>query len=279
MEKCSIRSESVVGSHLIDGEFQSDKYPTTPRGKVPLSVKDATAQDLLWKYAQRRRSVDAQFSDDLESALRTAGYAPGAGGVHTLETIAGYQKRAEAAEAGFATRDAEIGRLIEERNALRDAFHRQNMCIEQMVTRDHVGECVEVAVAKEREACAQACVAHGLGRFGLPTTTADDYAAAVRARSKPAAVEPQLDSATLAVIYGPELPDSRDTRVVDLEAKLVETERSLALSRKLEAAEADLARAAQIIRSLLISGEPLTNAERAYGLVVAERLNTTKGTF
>ena len=140
-------SESVVGSHLIDGEFQSDKYPTTPRGKVPLSVKDATAQDLLWKYAQRRRSVDAQFSDDLESALRTAGYAPGAGGVHTLETIAGYQKRAEAAEADFATRDAEIGRLIEERNALRDALHRQNMRIEQMVTRDHVGECVEAAVA------------------------------------------------------------------------------------------------------------------------------------
>lgn len=62
--------------HLIDGEFQSDKYPTTPRGKVPLSVKDPTAQDLLWSYAQRRRSVDAEFADDLEAALRTAGYVP-----------------------------------------------------------------------------------------------------------------------------------------------------------------------------------------------------------
>ena len=60
--------------HLIDGEFQSDKYPTTPRGKVPLSVKDPTAQDLLWEYAQRRRAVDAEFSDDLETALRRAGY-------------------------------------------------------------------------------------------------------------------------------------------------------------------------------------------------------------
>lgn len=67
--------------HLIDGEFQSDKYPTTPRGKVPLSVKDKTAQDLLWEYAQRRRAVDEQFGDDLETALTAAGYvhapAPG----------------------------------------------------------------------------------------------------------------------------------------------------------------------------------------------------------
>ena len=65
-----------MGAHLIDGEFQSDKYPTTPRGKVPLSVKDKTAQDLLWEYAQRRRSVDAEFSDDLETALRGTGYRP-----------------------------------------------------------------------------------------------------------------------------------------------------------------------------------------------------------
>lgn len=64
------------GPHLIDGEFQSDKYPTTPRGKVPLSVKDTTAQDLLWEYAQRRRAVDAEFADDLEAALKLAGYVP-----------------------------------------------------------------------------------------------------------------------------------------------------------------------------------------------------------
>jgi len=65
-----------MGAHLIDGEFQSDKYPTTPRGKVPLSVKDKTAQDLLWMYAQRRREVDAEFSDDLEAALKNAGFKP-----------------------------------------------------------------------------------------------------------------------------------------------------------------------------------------------------------
>lgn len=65
-----------MGAHLIDGEFQSDKYPTTPRGKVPLSVKDRTAQDLLWIYAQRRRAVDAEFSDDLELSLRLHGFDP-----------------------------------------------------------------------------------------------------------------------------------------------------------------------------------------------------------
>lgn len=65
-----------MGAHLIDGEFQSDKYPTTPRGKVPLSVKDPTAQDLLWTYAQRRRAIDAEFSEDLEAALITAGFSP-----------------------------------------------------------------------------------------------------------------------------------------------------------------------------------------------------------
>lgn len=63
-----------MGTHLIDGEFQSDKYPTCPPGKVPLSVTDPTAQDLLWEYAQRRRSVDSEFSADLETALLSAGY-------------------------------------------------------------------------------------------------------------------------------------------------------------------------------------------------------------
>lgn len=66
-------------THLKDGEFQSDKYPTCPPGKVPLSVKDETAQDLLWTYAQRRRVVDAEFAADLETALLRAGYVPPGG--------------------------------------------------------------------------------------------------------------------------------------------------------------------------------------------------------
>ncbi len=71
-----------MGSHINEaGEFQSDKYPTCPAGKVPLSVKDPTAQDLLWQYAQRRRVVDAEFADDLEAALKAAGYVPGEAGL------------------------------------------------------------------------------------------------------------------------------------------------------------------------------------------------------
>lgn len=65
-----------MGTHIVNGEFQSDKYPTCPPGKVPLSVKDVMAQDLLWEYAQRRRAVDAEFSGDLETALKAAGFGP-----------------------------------------------------------------------------------------------------------------------------------------------------------------------------------------------------------
>ncbi len=66
-----------MGSHIVDGKFQSDKYPTCPPDKVPLSVGDPSAQDLLWEYARRRRAVDAEFSDDLEAILTARGYAPG----------------------------------------------------------------------------------------------------------------------------------------------------------------------------------------------------------
>lgn len=63
-----------MGTHLRDGEFQSDKYPTCPAGKVPLSTKDPMAQDLLLEYARRRRAVDPEFADDLEEALKLKGY-------------------------------------------------------------------------------------------------------------------------------------------------------------------------------------------------------------
>jgi len=65
-----------MGEHIVNGEFQSDKYPTCPPGKVPLSTKDPMAQDLLWTYAQRRREVDWEFSDDLMQVLRDKGYKP-----------------------------------------------------------------------------------------------------------------------------------------------------------------------------------------------------------
>ena len=66
-----------MGEHInTDGRFQSDKYPTCPPGKVPLSTRDPLAQDLLWEYAQRRRLVDAEFSEDLETSLKTDRYVP-----------------------------------------------------------------------------------------------------------------------------------------------------------------------------------------------------------
>jgi len=68
-----------MSAHLIKGEFQSDKYPTCPRGKVPLSTRDPMAQDLLWAYAQRRRDIDPEFSADLEAALTAKGYNPKGG--------------------------------------------------------------------------------------------------------------------------------------------------------------------------------------------------------
>jgi hypothetical protein len=63
-----------MGSHIVNGKFQSDKYPTCPAGKVPLSVEDPMAQDLLWQYAIRRASVDREFAADLQECLRAAGF-------------------------------------------------------------------------------------------------------------------------------------------------------------------------------------------------------------
>ena len=66
-----------MGAHINkDGLFQSDKYPTCPAGKVPFSIKDKTAQDLIWAYAQRRRKVDADFSEDVEICLKKEGFDP-----------------------------------------------------------------------------------------------------------------------------------------------------------------------------------------------------------
>lgn len=66
-----------MGAHIDkEGRFQSDRYPTTPADKVPLSVNDKAAQPLLWDYAPKRRKVDAEFSDDLESRLKAVGFVP-----------------------------------------------------------------------------------------------------------------------------------------------------------------------------------------------------------
>ena len=64
-----------MGDHLVDGEFQSDKYPWCKRGFVPLKLTDPMAHPVLWNYAEVRASVDQEFADDLKEALRSEGYA------------------------------------------------------------------------------------------------------------------------------------------------------------------------------------------------------------
>jgi len=59
-----------VGEHLIDGEFQSDKYPWCKRGFVPLKLTDPAARTVLHMYAELRRDVDSEFADDLREAIR-----------------------------------------------------------------------------------------------------------------------------------------------------------------------------------------------------------------
>ena len=63
-----------MGSHIIDNEFQSDKYEWCKSGFVPLKLTDPMAQDLLQQYAHRRNSIDPEFSEDLLKCLRMKGY-------------------------------------------------------------------------------------------------------------------------------------------------------------------------------------------------------------
>ena len=59
-----------MGEHLIDGEFQSDKYPWCKRGFVPLKLTDPDARAVLKEYALRREKIDSEFSSDLWLAIR-----------------------------------------------------------------------------------------------------------------------------------------------------------------------------------------------------------------
>ncbi len=59
-----------MGHHLVDGEFQSDKYPWCKRGFVPLKLTDPDARAVLNEYARRRLKRDPEFSSDLWQAIR-----------------------------------------------------------------------------------------------------------------------------------------------------------------------------------------------------------------
>jgi hypothetical protein len=65
-----------MGSHLIGGKFQSDKYGWCLPDFVPLKTTDKDAQPFLWGYAQAHRARDEAFSSDLETALKNAGFKP-----------------------------------------------------------------------------------------------------------------------------------------------------------------------------------------------------------
>lgn len=65
-----------MGNHLVNGKFRSDKYLWCPPGFVPLKVTDRMAQPMLLSYAEARRSIDPEFSEDLIEALKLAGYHP-----------------------------------------------------------------------------------------------------------------------------------------------------------------------------------------------------------
>jgi len=59
-----------MGEHLINGQFQSDKYPWCLSGFVPLKLTDPNARLVLKVYAELRRSIDEEFSNDLIEAIR-----------------------------------------------------------------------------------------------------------------------------------------------------------------------------------------------------------------
>lgn len=66
-----------MGEHInADGQFQSDKYPWCRPGFVPLKITDRGAWMPLWDYAEQRRPIDAAFADDLQAALKAAGFEP-----------------------------------------------------------------------------------------------------------------------------------------------------------------------------------------------------------
>lgn len=59
-----------------EGKFQSDKYLWCRAGFVPLKLTDPMAHQVLWDYAEKRESVDKEFSEDLRTCLVAEGFVP-----------------------------------------------------------------------------------------------------------------------------------------------------------------------------------------------------------
>ena len=61
-----------MGEHIVDGQFQSDKYPWCKPGFVPLKLTDASCWPMLLAYANVRERVDPEFAADLRTAVNDA---------------------------------------------------------------------------------------------------------------------------------------------------------------------------------------------------------------
>lgn len=96
-----------MGKHLVDGKFQSDRSPETPPNHMLVDFDDKLAQPALWALAEAYRETDPEFADDVELALRIAGFKPpaaaGVGDVTVGEIATGVANTASAV-AGHASR-------------------------------------------------------------------------------------------------------------------------------------------------------------------------------
>lgn len=86
-------------THIIDGQFQSDRHPTAPRDTVPLDVKEPRDQDLIWEYAERARVDDAGFADELQALLKSHGLSPPGGSKIKDARATGYIRGRQVGEA------------------------------------------------------------------------------------------------------------------------------------------------------------------------------------
>ena len=60
-----------MSSHIVNGQFQSDKYPWCKPGFVPLKLTDPLARKVLMEYAYGRAAKDVDFSTDLIACIQT----------------------------------------------------------------------------------------------------------------------------------------------------------------------------------------------------------------
>ncbi len=128
-----------MGKHIVDGRFQSDKYPTCPAGKVPLSIEDPDAQGLLWEYALRHIAKDPEFSTDLWLALVTAGYKPSVFvlSTPTEERLVRERDAALSDVSRYKGQADEAGKLMVQAREERDKLAELIACEDK-----HCGECL-----------------------------------------------------------------------------------------------------------------------------------------